>query len=282
MMICDSQIHLWQEDRPDRPWPPGGKERLAGGLHRNAAMGAEEIIGLMDAGAIDRAIIAPPSWEGNRTDYAFEVAEKYPDRFAVTPWLPLDDPAEGRKRLAAWQGRPAVRAARFTLFSPEDRAMLKDGTADWYWQHAQEHDLPTLILLPQEREILKDIATRYPGARIIIDHLGVVGVSGAAIAEPIEQLISMARFPNISVKASASPGLSEEDFPYADINPYLIRVIEAFGPARCYWGTDITRLFHKGAYEDFVAHFTDHLGLSEADQELIMGRALCEALGWAS
>lgn len=280
MMICDSQIHLWEDDRPDRPWPAGGKERLASGAHRTETMGADEMIGLMDADGVDRAIIAPPSWAGTSTDYALESAAKYPGRFAITPWLPLDKPEEGRKLLAAWQDEPAIKGARFTLFSPEDRAMLKDGTADWYWEYAQENDFPTLILLPAEREILADVAGRFPGARIIIDHLGVVGVSGAAIAEPIDQLIAMARFPNVSVKASAAPGLSEEAFPYADVNPYVIRVIEAFGPERCYWGTDITRLFHKGGYKECIAQFTDHLGLSAGDLELIMGRALCNALAW--
>ena len=280
MMICDSQIHLWQDDSPERPWPPGGKERLENGLHRNESMGAAEMIGLMDADGIDRAVIAPPSWAGNRVDYALDSAAAFPGRFAITPWLPLNDPAAGNASLAEWKDQPDIKGARFTLFTPEDRAMLKDGTADWYWEYAQANDFPTLILLPQERELLEDVATRYPGARIIIDHLGVVGVTGDAIAQPIEWLISMARFPNVSVKASAAPGLSEEDFPFADVNPYVIRVIEAFGPARCYWGTDITRLFHKGGYKECVAQFTDHLGLSEGDQELIMGRALCDALGW--
>ena len=174
-------------------------------------MEVEEMIDLMDEGGIDRAVIAPPSWAGNRLDYALECAEKYSGRFAITPSLPLNDPAEGRKRLAAWDEVPAVMGARFTLFTDADRTMLKDGTADWYWEYAQQNDFLTLVLLPQEQEILEDVAERYPGARIIVDHLGVVGVTGDKIAGPIDWLVSMARFPNVSVKASAAPGLSEEE-----------------------------------------------------------------------
>ena len=28
MSIVDSQIHIWKEETPDRPWIPGARERM--------------------------------------------------------------------------------------------------------------------------------------------------------------------------------------------------------------------------------------------------------------
>jgi predicted TIM-barrel fold metal-dependent hydrolase len=67
MMICDAQVHIWAADTPERPWParhPPHREPL----------GKEELLGEMDRAGIDRAIIVPPSWEGDRNDLKQGVA----------------------------------------------------------------------------------------------------------------------------------------------------------------------------------------------------------------
>ena len=28
MFIVDSQVHIWKEETPDRPWVPGARERI--------------------------------------------------------------------------------------------------------------------------------------------------------------------------------------------------------------------------------------------------------------
>ena len=43
MLICDAQIHIWDEDRPDRPWPTG----RGGKPQRDVPYLAPELIGLM-------------------------------------------------------------------------------------------------------------------------------------------------------------------------------------------------------------------------------------------
>jgi hypothetical protein len=46
-----------------------------------------------------------------------------------------------------------------------------------------------------------------------------------------------------------------------------------------FWGTDITRM--PCSWRQCVTHFTEELPwLSARDKELIMGRALCNWLGW--
>jgi len=58
--------------------------------------------------------------------------------------------------------------------------------------------------------------------------------------------------------------------------------IYAFGPRRCYWGTDVTNSFVKATYRQRVTHFTEELNfLSEEDKDWIMGSAILARLGWA-
>src|SRR5262245_2777059 len=66
MLIVDAQIHLWAADTPDRPWPPGGAQRAQKPYPVSKDMA---LAGMKEAG-VDRAVIVPPSWEGERNDLA--------------------------------------------------------------------------------------------------------------------------------------------------------------------------------------------------------------------
>ena len=48
MFIVDSQVHIWREETPDRPWVPGARERMRLNGHREAAFTYQECLELMD------------------------------------------------------------------------------------------------------------------------------------------------------------------------------------------------------------------------------------------
>jgi len=101
MLIVDSQVHIWGADTPARPWPPG----RAAQAHRSTPLGVEELLQAMSRAGVDRVVLVPPSWEGDRNDLALEAARQYPDRFAVMGRFPLEAPAEA-SRLATWREQP--------------------------------------------------------------------------------------------------------------------------------------------------------------------------------
>ena len=81
------------------------------------------------------------------------------------------------------------------------------------------------------------------------------------------------------MKTSSAPCFSAEPFPFRDIYGHLKRIIEAFGPQRCMWGADFTRL--TSTYPECLEHFKSGLDfLSESDKEWILGRSTAEILGW--
>ena len=77
-LIVDTQVHVWQPNTPERPWPAN-----AGPPQLPEPFSYERLLALMDQAHVDRVILVPPSWQGIRNDYALEAVAKYPDRFAV-------------------------------------------------------------------------------------------------------------------------------------------------------------------------------------------------------
>jgi predicted TIM-barrel fold metal-dependent hydrolase len=70
----DAQVHLWKAETPDRPWVRGMVPQLP------EPFTIERLLPMMDEAGVDRVVIVPPSWEGDRVDYALEAARRYPDR----------------------------------------------------------------------------------------------------------------------------------------------------------------------------------------------------------
>ena len=82
-----------------------------------------------------------------------------------------------------------------------------------------------------------------------------------------------------AVKLSGAPSYSSEPYPYRNIHNYIRQIFDAFGPQRCFWGTDVTRM--PCTYRQCVTMFTEELPwLKGNDLELVMGRAVCDWLGW--
>ena len=108
MIITDSGLHIWRAETPDRPWQPG---RTA---HLDTPIGYEDLSARMAAAGVHRAILIPPSWEGERADYSLEAVARYPDRFAIMGRLPINKP-EARGMLETWKDQPGMLGVRLTF-----------------------------------------------------------------------------------------------------------------------------------------------------------------------
>jgi predicted TIM-barrel fold metal-dependent hydrolase len=80
--------------------------------HRLEAFGYEECIRLMNEAGVNRVLIVPPSWEGDRIDYALEACEKYPDRIGIMARIPPNKPDEAKAMLRDWKSIPYIKGTR--------------------------------------------------------------------------------------------------------------------------------------------------------------------------
>ena len=274
MEVVDSQVHVWGADTPRRPWPARAHAQRA------TPVTADEVIGWMDAGGVDRAVLVPPSWEGDRNDLALDAVKRYPGRFAIMGRLDPDAP-HAREQMARWKGQPGMLGLRFTFHTPVLLQPLLDGRFDWVWGEAERHGLPIMLLIHHPHMHLIDaVARAHPRLRIVIDHLGLAnGEKDAHAFRDLDKLLALAERPNVAVKSSALPCYTSQPYPYPGLHAYLQRVLGAFGAKRMFWGSDQTR--SPVDYRRGIELFTRHLPwLTGEDLEWIMGRGVCEWTGW--
>jgi predicted TIM-barrel fold metal-dependent hydrolase len=274
-LIVDAQIHLWKAESEDQKWVPGATPQLPWPFT------IESAISMMNEAGVDRAVIVPPSWPGDRNDYALEAVKRFPGRFAVMGKLPLQDP-KALELLPKWREQQGMLGVRVIFNSPQTLGWLTDGTADRFWAAAEKAGLPVMCFAPTSTSAFGRVAERHPQLQLILDHMGVSNaMTPDKLPEAIGATVALAKYPNVSAKVSASPGVSRQPYPFKDVAEHIKRVFDAYGPQRSYWGTDITNSYAKASYRQRITHFTEELGfLSDSDKDQVMGRAIVARLKW--
>ena len=278
MMSVDSQVHIWAADTPERPWPPI-VDPTQSRSHKPQPITTADMLREMDAAGVNRALIAPPVWEGVRNDLALAAARDYPERFAVMGRVDLNNPAS-RDLLPTWKQQPGMLGLRYALGRPLVRPLLIEGRIDWLWPAAEKAGLPLMLFpLASDLHLFDRIAEQHPNLKITIDHLALGRGKDDVAFKEFDLLLPLAKRPNISVKVSCLPLYTTDAYPYKRLHPYVRRIYDAFGPKRMFWGSDLSRL--ECTYRESVTMFTEEMPwLSATDMEWIMGRGVCEWVGW--
>src|SRR5687768_11578977 len=231
MLIVDSQVHIWESGLPTNP------------AHRQITrFSKDDLLKEMDAAGVDAAVIHPPGWDPKANEVAVEAARQHPDRLSILGNFPLDRP-ESRGLIDGWKQRPGMLGLRFTFNQPHQQTWPTDGTLDWLWPEAERAGLPVALAAANFLPVVGQVAECYAGLKLIIDHLGrASGSQDEAAFANFSELLALAKYPNVAVKATGAPSYSSEPYPFRNIQPYLHQLYDAFGPERMFWGTDITRM----------------------------------------
>ena len=277
MKIVDAQVHIWGANTPERPWPARAEP------HR-APLGKEELLAEMDKAGVDGVVIVPPSWEGDRNDLAIDAATSHPDRFCIMGRFDPDAPGarDAARRLEEAEGH-----AGHALHLPHARSCASrcsTAASTGCGARWRRHGIPAMVLFHHEYMHLADkVAERYPGLRLVLDHLGLK--SGKDVTEAqnfatLDKVLALAKRPNVAAKVTAMPCYAaDKTYPFRSVHPHIRRVFDAFGPKRTFWGTDLSRL--PCTYRQGVTMFTEEMPwLKGDDLEWVMGRGVCEWIGW--
>ena len=272
MLIIDSQIHIWQNGK------------MSSHHRQIPTYSIEDALAEMASAGVDGAVIHPPSSLGEAVNvYAVEAVRRHPDKFCILGHMDLESP-DREHVIAHWRERTGMLGFRFTFNQPHQQAWWSDGSLDWFWTACEKADLRIgLLASGANMAALAKIAGQHPGLKLHIDHIGRggggKGVADDAVFADLKNMLALAKFPNIAVKLSGAPSYSSQPYPYKNIHGYLHQIVEAFGPERCFWGTDITRM--PCSYRQCVTMYTEEMPwLKGRDLELVMGEAVVNWLGW--
>jgi predicted TIM-barrel fold metal-dependent hydrolase len=272
-LIVDAQVHLWLANTPDRPWANGATR-----AQLPEPFTIERLVPLMNEAGVDRAVLVPPTLEGERIDYVQAAVKRYPDRFRAMGRIAIDQP-ERAARIATWRNQPGMLGVRVNY----GFEWLTNGMADWFWAAAEKANVPVMFLTNGQNAVMGTVAERHPGLTLICDHMGIstAFMRNGSVAKEIAIVASLAKYPNVSVKLSSIPLFSNQPYPWRDVIPHIQRLFDAYGPQRCHWGTDMTNSFAKATLRQRITQFTEALPfLSESDKDWIMGRSLLARLRW--
>ncbi len=166
MMIVDAQIHLWAKGTPSFH-------------HRQTPFLKGEALAGMDEAGVDRAVIHPVMWDADSNELAVDAVRAHPDRFAIMGWFYLDRPDQ-RAAIEGWKSRPGMKGLRFYFSDPRSASWPEDGTLDWLWPVAEQLRIPVSLQAHTFLPRVGEIAERYPGLRISIDHMGALRAAKGA------------------------------------------------------------------------------------------------------
>jgi predicted TIM-barrel fold metal-dependent hydrolase len=249
MLIVDAQTHRWNAGNPTTPW------------HRQIpAYTKADALREMDASGVDAAELTPHTpWDPKANELAIEAARQHPDRFVILGNFPVEKP-ESRTLADTWTQRPGMLGLRFTFPPPHQSAWLTDGTVDWLWPAAERAGLPIALMAAGFLPKVAEIAQRHPNLKLILDHLG--RPSGGTASQPdlwtnIPEVVALARYPTVSMKATGAPSYSGRAYPFVDIHDNLHRLYDAFGPTRFLWAPTSRACPARGA--QCVTLFTEEL-----------------------
>jgi len=234
----------------------------------------------MDAGGVDAAILTPHTpWDPNANELCMEAVRAYPDRLAILGNFPLDKP-ESRALVDTWKQRPGMLGCRFTFIGPEQSKWPTDGTVDWLWPAAERAGLPIAMMAANFLPKVAEVAQRHPNLRLILDHLGRPrgDTSPSERWANLADVLALAKYPNIAMKATGAPSYSDQSYPFATSTTTCAGSTTPSAP-RAGSGAPTSRVCPAVASVRNAVHGRA-AWLKGRDLELVMGRAVCDWLGW--
>ena len=269
--IIDIHPHIISTDTRRYPRSPLGGHQSAWSEKRPVSV--EQLIAEQERAGIQKAALVQASTcYGHDSSYVADAVAAYPERFTGVFSCDILSPDAG-STIAHWMNRGLTGLRLFTTGS------TMPGQADWLddprtfpaWQKAEDACLPvslqmTAAGIPQ----LEHVLNRFPGLRVILDHLARPAQEDGPPYEAAESLWRLARFPGVYAK------VTERNFVGATAGratpeTFFGKLVSVFGASRIAWGSNFPA--SERSLPDLVALAQGALGfLPATDREWIFSR----------
>ncbi len=227
----------------------------------------ENLIARMLEYNVDRTVISHVCYYGRNNDYPIHCVKRWPDRFAAIGLLvghrlfPPQDGEANAERLRQLVTVEGLAGLRLSPIYDRKSRWLDDPVCDPLWAAAADLGATFNLFMGSEHlEQLGIMAERHPGVNVVIDHFAMIDISRPD-AEGIDQIVALARLPNVHMRTSLHNPSKESRPPFRDMWPYLRRAYDAFGPRRLLWGNFYEYLLMGEMVDFFTAE----------DRQWIMG-----------
>ena len=219
------------------------------------------------------AVLINPRYYGWDNSYISYSLHRYPDRFVAHGLINPVDP-RAPERLRYWINEHGFQGMRFSpLYHPQS-TWLNSQALYPLWREAERLGAVfNFYILPHQMPMLEDMAGRFSGVKIVVDHLGEPNLKAADAWKDFRKMFRLKKFSHVWISVSEPYEISLTKFPYPDIQPFFKAVYEEFGGRKLIWGTGYPRprwelpMDKELEFVNFVLDF-----YSAEDRELILGK----------
>jgi predicted TIM-barrel fold metal-dependent hydrolase len=263
--VVNAAEHAWVISDPRFPIDPT-VATCPGNLPKHDYSG-EWILSQMRTYNVDHVAISHVCYYGRNNDYIIHCVKTWPKKFAgygllVGHRLYSPDDRENPSRLERLMKEGGLVGLRLSPIYDKEVVWLNDPVCYPLWKKAEELDATFHIFLaPHQVSQVGDMAERFPGVNIVIDHIAMIDIT-APDSDGFGPLLDLARRPNVYVRTSLHNLSKTKQTPYRDVWPLLRRLYDRYGPKRLVYANFYELLIMKELIPFFTAE----------DKEWILGR----------
>jgi L-fuconolactonase len=259
---------------PLHPNPVGGNLRERVQAH---PMTIESVLHEWDAQDVAAgAAVQYRTAYGTDNSYLLDSCERYPGR--VMPVVVIEATEQGAPDLLReLVGTRGVAGMRLTGFEADDGSFnwLNSAAALETWKVAEDLGLAVVLMYlpprpsPPALGIIGDLAAQFPGANVVLDHIGWPTADGPPEYGLVPALRELAEHRNIYLKLTTSNLDAQEKagIPAAD---FVRHAVDVYGADRLVWGSDFGNA--PGTYPELVSRaFAATRSLTPTEREQVLG-----------
>lgn len=264
--IVDAHAHIYHTDETRYPMIQDPYRPPPGFGH------AEHLQSERQAHGIDRVVLV-------QTGSAYQ----WDNRLLVDTARDLQDWATGVCNLdPASSASPAAFAD--LVRTQNVRALRLESTQDGRYDHEGARQLMAAAgvagavvcahLRPQFLPELSRMLDHFPEVAVVLDHSAYPDGAEGPDSDTVRAVVELARHQNLHTKLTFLVTGSAQDWPFVDTQAIAHRILDAFGPARCLWGSGFPcELWMRGkaTYGQHLALIRDELGLSPTERADVLG-----------
>jgi predicted TIM-barrel fold metal-dependent hydrolase len=289
-MVFDTHTHAWGPPTEEHPWTNGPLvENFANHFSTDIVYDAERLLGDMDDTGIDEAVVVGyPITDWTDNSYTVEAAELHERLFGIAMIDQFADRAAETLREVMATDR--MLGFRLGAVCPYDQmwqafdyeqTWLRDAIEEEaFWEAALETDAIVQILAhTSQLDQVLELVERYPDLQVVFDHFAHADADDDP-AESYEAFEPLAQHDTVGVKISEISHTSNEMYPFEDAYDHVHWLVDTFGKARVFWGSDFPNVSHPefgGMSFDETLSWLDHVPfLSENDRKWLTDRGFRE------
>lgn len=269
-MIVDAHHHFWDPGRAAYPWLTDELATI------RRAFGPADLAPELEAAGVEATLLVQTRSSLDETVEFLETADATPFVRGVVGWVDLTDPAVADviARLRGGRGGDRLVGIRHQAHDePDPDWLVRDDVVRGIRAVGSAGLVYDLLVRPRELPAALALARRLPDVQFVIDHLAKPPIASGELA-PWEAYIAPFReLEHVGCKVSGM--VTEADWSSwtpRDLQPYIDRVLDVFGPDRLLFGSDWPVCLLAASYGDVVAAAGATLsGLSESDRAKVFG-----------